>query len=166
MAKKLILYLILGRFGPNLGPKNILWILPLLDVRHCCKLWLYSISKKTNEPNLRKWQKKPSLGSHFCPFDRNSGRFFFPKNLAPSLTRYHGQLSSSTISEKTNDPNLRKLSDRRTDGQTNKSDFIGCCPTNVERRKIKIGKVYIFTFKVLKLVAPMWLADISSRQCV
>ena len=89
----------------------------------------------------------PKFGSIFF--------FFFPKNLAPSLTRNHGQLSSCAISEKTNDPNLRKLSDRRTDGQTNKSDFIGRCPTNVEHRKIKIGKVYIFTFKVLKLVAPM-----------
>ena len=41
----------------------------------------------------------------------NSGRiFFFPKNLAPSVTRYHGQLSSCTITEKTNDPILKKLS--------------------------------------------------------
>ena len=24
---------------------------------NCCKLSLYAISKKTNEPNLRKWQK-------------------------------------------------------------------------------------------------------------
>ena len=32
-------------------------MLPLPDVRHCCKLSLYLISRKTNEPNLRKWQK-------------------------------------------------------------------------------------------------------------
>ena len=57
---------------------------------------------------------------------------FFFKNLASSVTRYHGQLSSCTISEKINDPILRKLSDRRTDAQTDKSDFIGRCPTNVE----------------------------------
>ena len=50
--------------GPNFGPlaqiwapKNILWILPLLDVRHYCKLSLYAISRKTNEQNLTKWQK-------------------------------------------------------------------------------------------------------------
>ena len=62
--------------------------------------------------------------------------FFFPqKNLAPSVTRYHGQRSSCTISEKTNDPILRRLSDGRTDGQTDESDFIGRCPTNVERPK-------------------------------
>ena len=54
----------------------------------------------------------------------------FVKNLASPVTRYHGQLS-----EKTNDPILWKFSDRRTDGQRDESDFIGRCPTNVERRK-------------------------------
>ena len=43
---------------------------------------------------------------------------FFFKNLAPSVTRCHGQLSSCTISEKNNDPILRKRSDGRTDRQT------------------------------------------------
>ena len=41
--------------------------------------------------------------------------FFFFKTLTLSVTRYHGQLSSCTISEKTNDPILRKLSNGRTD---------------------------------------------------
>ena len=44
---------------------------------------------------------------------------FFFKNLAPSVTRCHGQLSSCII-EKTNDPILRKLSDRRTDRRTDR----------------------------------------------
>ena len=43
---------------------------------------------------------------------------FFVKNLALSVTRCHGQLSSCTISEKTSDPILRKLSDRQRDQQT------------------------------------------------
>ena len=55
------------------------------------------------------------------------------KNLASSGTRYHGQLSSCTISEKTNDLILRKFSNERTDGQTDEGDFTGRCPTNVER---------------------------------
>ena len=63
----------------------------------------------------------------------------FFKNLALQVTRYRGQLSSYTLSEKTNDPNLRKLSDgwtdRQMDRQTDKSDFIGRCPTNVESPK-------------------------------
>ena len=38
--------------------------------------------------------------------------------MAPSVSRYHGQLSSCTIPEKTNDPILTKLSDGLTDGRT------------------------------------------------
>ena len=74
----------------------------------------------------------------FGPFGSSSDRqIFLLKNVAPSVTRYHGQLSLCTISEKTNDPILRKLSgrrtDRRTDGETDDSDFVRPCPTNVER---------------------------------
>ena len=46
-----------------------------------------------------------------------------------SVTRYHGQLSSCTTSEKNNDPILRK----RTDGQTDENDLIGRRSANVER---------------------------------
>ena len=42
----------------------------------------------------------------------------FSLNLVLSVTRYHDQLSSCTISEKTNDSILRKVSDGRTEGQT------------------------------------------------
>ena len=37
--------------------KRFLWILPLLDVRHCSKLSLYAISRKTYDPNSYKWGK-------------------------------------------------------------------------------------------------------------
>ena len=47
-----------GAFLPKFGPqKFFLWVLPLLDVIHCCKLSLYAISRIT--PNLRKRQKIP-----------------------------------------------------------------------------------------------------------
>ena len=50
--------------------------------------------------------KKTSFGPDFDPLGPKSGRqffFFFFKNLAPSVTRYHGQLSSScTIFELVN----------------------------------------------------------------
>ena len=75
--------------------------------------------------------KKPSFGPNFSPF----GPIFFFKNLSLPVTKYHGQLSSHAISEKINDPILSKLSDGRTDGQTDDSDFIGRCTTNVEHRK-------------------------------
>ena len=56
---------------------------------------------------------------------------FFFKDLAPSVTKHHGQQSSCTISKKTNDPIL-KLSEGPSEGQKDESDSIGRCPTNVE----------------------------------
>ena len=86
------------------------------------KIWvpkLYAISRKTKEPNLRKCQKNLFFWPNFGPFDPNSGHQFFFKNLALSVTRYHGQLSSCTI-EKTNSPILRKVSDGQTDRLTDR----------------------------------------------
>ena len=43
-----------GQFGLNFSPPLIfLWVLALLEVRHCCKLSLYSISRNTDDPNSR-----------------------------------------------------------------------------------------------------------------
>ena len=108
-----------GPFGPKFDPqKNFLWFLPLLDIIYCYKLSLYVMSRKTNEQNLRKAKmpKKPSFWPYFGP---KWGRqiFFFFKNLTSLVTRYHGQLSSCAISEKTN-PILTKLSAGRTDRRT------------------------------------------------
>ena len=127
-----------GPFGQKLPPplpQFFVWILPLLDVRHCCKLSRYAVSKKTNEPHLRKWPKT-SFWDWFRPVGLKFGQrvYFFFKYLVSSDTRNYGQLSC-TISEKTNDPILRKLSDGRTGGRTNQSDFIARFPTNIERPK-------------------------------
>ena len=66
--------------------------------------------------------------THFGPNLGFCAQIFFFKNLDLSLTRYHGQLSSCTISEKTDDPILRKFSDgrsdRRTDRRTEESGFV------------------------------------------
>ena len=72
---------------------------------------LYVISGKTNgeKPHFR-----PDLGPVSPIFGLQKVLF---KNLASSVSRYHGQLSC-TIPEKANDPFLRKLSGRRTEGQT------------------------------------------------
>ena len=52
---------------------------------------------------------------------------------------------------KTNDTILRKPSERRTGGQTDrhtgKSDFTGRCPTNVERPKAKKIASFFYFFK-------------------
>ena len=87
-------------------------------------------------------KKQNNFRSNFGPLGQISATnfFFFSENLAWSVTRYLGQLSSGTISEKSNDPILRKLSngetDGETDGQMEESDFIGCCQTNVEQSVI------------------------------
>ena len=66
------------------------------------------------------------------------------KNLvSPSVTRYD-DLSSCIMSEKTNNPILRKPSDGLTDGQTDESDFIGCCPTNVECPKRIFLRCFVY----------------------
>ena len=54
MAKNLVLGPVLAQIWAQ---RFFWWILPVLDVRHCCKVSLYAISRKTNEPSLRKWQK-------------------------------------------------------------------------------------------------------------
>ena len=59
MAKKSNFGPNFGSFALNLGPKHFFrgFCLLILDVRHCCKLSLYVVLRKNNEPNLRKWQK-------------------------------------------------------------------------------------------------------------
>ena len=55
----------------------------------------------------------------------SSRQFSPPQNLTLSVYRYHGQLSSCTISEKTNDPVFKNLvTDEWTDRQTDESDFL------------------------------------------
>ena len=46
-----------GLFGPNLGPKIFFKGFTILDVRYYCKLSLNAISRKTDDPNSRKWEK-------------------------------------------------------------------------------------------------------------
>ena len=68
--------------------------------------------------------KKSHFGPDLGPLGSNSDCkfflffFFLFKNLALSVTRYHGQLSECKILEKTNDPILRKLSDVQMDRRT------------------------------------------------
>ena len=83
-------------------------------IRHCCRLSLYDISRKTY-PNSSKLQKT-SFWSWFSSTESKFGmpKCFF-KNLASPVTRYPGQVSTC---KKTNGPLLRKFSD----GQTGTSD--------------------------------------------
>ena len=134
MAKNLVSGTILALLTQIWIPKFFLWIWPLLDVRHCCKLSLYAIARKTNEPNLRNG-KKPSFGilTHLAQI-RAANVFSPPPNiwlfqsLDIMVSYHHVQYQKKLIIQSRE--NL--VTDRWTDGQTNESDFIGRCPTKVE----------------------------------
>ena len=91
-----------------MGPHFFLWVLSLLVVRHRSKLSFYAIYRKTKEPNLRKWQKKPDFGQHFDLLGPNWVPNFFLWVLPLLVFRYCFKLSLHSISRKTNKPNLGK----------------------------------------------------------
>ena len=107
-------------FGPNFGcPKFFSWVLPLLVVKHCSKLSSCAIWGKTNEPNLRKCQKNMISSSILVLLGLICLQFFlhYCKLSSYSISRKTWNI---WISEKTNDPILRKLKDGRTDRETDR----------------------------------------------
>ena len=77
MAKDLILDPILASLAQTWAPQFFLQVLFLLVFRHSSKLSSYAIPRKTNEPNLRKWQK-PNSGPDFGLFyPKCSSQLFF-----------------------------------------------------------------------------------------
>ena len=88
-------------------PKIFSWVLPLLDVKHCCKLSAYKTSGKTNKSNLKKWQKT-YFGTQFWPLWH---KFEPPKNFSRVLTlldvEHCCKLSLYGISKKTNESKLK-----------------------------------------------------------
>ena len=106
-----------GPFGPNLGaPKFCSCVLALLGLRHVANYHRVQFQGKLMI-QTQKNGKKNSFWTWFSPVRPKFGQpKFFLKNLALPVTKYHGQLSSCTILEKTNDPILKKF----CDGQTNK----------------------------------------------
>ena len=95
MAKNLV-------SGPILAPTKISsLILPLLHVRHCCKLSMYAISRKTNDPNLRKWQK--TKFRH---------------------VQYQKKLMMQSWENLVTDGQTERRTDGKTDGQTDESDTV------------------------------------------
>ena len=84
------------------------WVLPLLDIIHCCKLSLYAISRKTIEPNFRKWPKT-SFAPNFGPFWPKFGLQNIFSWILPDLdVKNCFKLSLHVISRKTNEQHLRK----------------------------------------------------------
>ena len=67
MTENLILDLILPCLTQIWAPKIFLQVFPVLVVRNCLNLSSYVIYRKSNEPHLRKWQKKTNFGPGFGP---------------------------------------------------------------------------------------------------
>ena len=92
-------------------------ILDIVASYHCMQFQRkFNISSEIQE-NSKK--KKKHSEPDLALLGPNSGSHFF-------VFRYHGQLSSYITSEKTNDPILRKLSDRWTDGLTERGRNVEC----------------------------------------
>ena len=105
MAKNLVSALTSKSLAQIWAHKFFSWMLPLqmIDI-------VASVSQTWENGG-----EKTSFGSDFGPFGQMQAAKGFFKNLALSVTRYPDQVSSCTISEWTNDPLLRKLSDEWTD---------------------------------------------------
>ena len=137
MAKNLVSDLILAPLAQIWAQKLFLWILPLLDVRHCCKLSQYAISRKT------KTSKKASFGPNLAHLTQiRAANFFFffsskiwlRQSLDTIVSYHHVQHQKKLMIQSWE--NL--VTDRRKDRQTDKQiDFIGRCPTIIERSKYK-----------------------------
>ena len=142
MAKNLTRSPILVRLAQIWAPKIFLRVLLPWDVRNCRKPSLHSISRKSLDPNSTKWQKTSFLAG-FRPVRRQLFvlKIWYLQSLDIIISYHHVQYQK----KQTNNVILRKLSDgqtderadglmdRKTDRQTNESDFIGRCPTNAGR---------------------------------
>ena len=136
-VKKPNLELNFDLFGPNMTPPPFpprltqIFFTPLPDVRYCCKLSLYAIPRKYNNPNSRKW-RKTSIWAWFRQVGPKFGpRNIFFKNLASSVTTYYKVIYHHVQYQKK--IMIQSWENLVTDGRKNESDFIGRCPTSVER---------------------------------
>ena len=128
MVKKLVL-------GPILAPLEKIWaqiffhgfyLYCMIDI---VASWMQFQRKFMNQT----WEngKKTSFGPDFGPNLGHQIFFFFPKKIWPCqlldiMVSYH----HVQYKKKKQWSNVEKT--WRTDGQTDESDFRGCCPTNVE----------------------------------
>ena len=141
-GKKINLGSDFSQFDPNSGSIFFFffsWILPLLHVRHCRQLSLYVTSKKTNEPNLRKLQKKKVLGPHLAHLAYQA--------LDIMVSDHHVQHQKKLMIQSWE----KFVTDGRIDGQMDESGFIGHCPTNVKRPKIYFNFIRTFEHYTLPL---------------
>ena len=102
---------------PKLGPwKYFSWFLPLIHVRHCCKLSLYTISRK------QPWEngKEPSFGPNFDLLGQSLGhqnfvsKIWFCKSLDIMVSYDHVQYQEKLITQSWENLVTDGWMDRRT----------------------------------------------------
>ena len=123
MAKNLALGPILAPLAQIWAPKIFFhgfYLYCMLDI-----VASYRCMQFQGKLMIQTWEnsKKPSFRPFFF-----SSKIWLRQSLDIMVSYHHVQYQ-----KKTNDPALRKLRDRRTDGQTDESGFIGRCQSNVER---------------------------------
>ena len=121
-------------FGPVLAPLRIFrsttlppkflfpWILPLLGVRHCCKLSLYAILRKSNESNLRKRLKSLALGQIWTHVAKIrianfSSKIWLQQSLDVMVSYHHVQYQKKLMIQSWKNLVTDGQTDRPTDGQ-------------------------------------------------
>ena len=82
--------------------------------------WSLILAQSWFQKFHEKMAKNLVSGPILALFGPNISHQVFFKILTLPVTKYYGQLSSSTLSEKYIDPILRKLSDGQTDRRTNR----------------------------------------------
>ena len=141
--KNIIVGLILARFGPNLVPTFSLEVLPLLCIvasNHCT-----AFQGKLMNQNWENDQKLVSglIFAHLAPIQATILlKHIWLCQLLDIMVSYHHveyqkKLMISSWENLVTDRRMDRGSvrDRWTHRQTDQSDFIGCCLTNIKRPK-------------------------------
>ena len=132
--KKLISAPILVHVTQIWTPKLFSWVFLPLDVRHCLGLSSYAISKKTYDPNSRKWQRN-TFWPNLCPLVPNSvdssffSIFWLYKSIYIIISYHFVQYQENLMIQSWENLVTDGQTGRQTDGQrqTDWNDFIGCC---------------------------------------
>ena len=139
MTKNLILGPILAHLVQIWVPNFFLQVLPLLVIRKCSKLSSYAIYRKTNEPNLRKWQKNLILDPILACLTPIWAPNFFWQVSPLIVVRHCSKLSSYAIQG-----NLTKHT--RENGKKNWFWPV-LCPTLVRKKNCRKLSLYVISRK-------------------
>ena len=132
-----------GPFSPNLISQFFFVIFTSTKCQRLSQATSYLISRETYDPHSRKHRFGPYLG----PLGSNSGRHFFSKiwlgQLLDIMVSYHhAQYQKKLMNQSSENLVTDGQANKQTDRRTDESDFIGRCPTNIERPTSEICTLF------------------------